>query len=259
MNDPHDNALDDKAILEKLTAMSAETESILRENAETRADLGLDTTPAGDTFDAATGEVPWDGFKDGRIQNFLGLDWAGRKLLEYERGIAQNEACHAEFLRRVEEDVARYRAKLMGRSVERLAELQAPLREKAAFFRAAVESYAKEVGRKGICIGSAKSRELPCGVRLAWRKTGGVYRWDEKMKPAEREAALLRWADYEAGTTGECLTHDNPAPDLDAIKRHLKLLGDEERAEALKGQSAPPGLEYVPEHEELTVRVESDK
>jgi hypothetical protein len=212
--------------------------------------------------DPETGELPWDGFKDGRIQNFLGLDWAARKMEEYERGVAQNEACLAEFTQRVEEKVAEVRAKLMGRAVERTAELNAPLRTKAAFFRSAVVSFAREQGRKAICIGSAKSRGLPSSdVVLKWRvREEGEYRYDQRPgpngeppTPAENQAALLAWCAKEEDVTGETLTKPNPVPDLDEIKRHLA---------AFKAQGepldCPPGLEWVEPGETLSVTTKGE-
>lgn len=208
-------------------------------------------------FDETTGEVRWDGFREGRIQNFLGLDWAGQKLAEYERGLAQNDAAHKRFLEVVEQRVAERRAFLLGKAPERYAELQTPLQKQADFFRAAIESYGREF-KKDVLIGRAKSRVLPTsGVVLKYRSHDAGYRYDQRPgpdgrppMPAENKAALLAWAVVEEKESGELLTIRDPAPDLQEIKLHLVALYDPEQP-----RFTPPGLEYVPPGETLTVSV----
>jgi hypothetical protein len=194
-----------------------------------------DTAPEADE---ETGELPWDGFKDGRIQNFLGLDWAGKKWADLNRAIDENLAAFdAEHARRV----------------ARLKEIQAPLARERNIWQAAIEAYAKD-HKSELLIGRAKSRETPSGLVLKWReRKTGEYRWDQTKTPAERTAALMEWCRKEEGVTGETLTKDNPSPDLDEIKRHLA---------AFKAQGedlgCPPGLEYVPPGEVLTVTTKGE-
>jgi hypothetical protein len=187
--------------------------------------------------DLETGELPWDGFKDGRIQNFLGLDWAGRKLAEYERAIAENlaafDADHA-------------------RRVARLKKLQAPLAKARLFWLNAIESYAKE-HRDDLLVGRAKSRELPGGLKLTWRTQKPGYRWDQSKTPAENKAALLAWAKEEtegpAGAQG--LIEECPEVVLEAVKKYAATI----HVGGVGNVFVPPGLEYVSPGETLTVSV----
>lgn len=214
-------------------------------------------------FDELTGEVRFDGFREGRIQNFLGLAWAGRKAAEYERGIAQNEAVHASFLAEVERILEAKRKTLMGNSIERLAEYQAPLQKQAAFFRAAIESYAKD-NKKTLLIGRAKSREIPDagGLKLAWRGHDAGYRYDQRPGPdgkpptaAQNRAALVAWAEGEQASRDEDLiplVNPGPAvPDLEEIKEHAATI----RITGVCDVFVPPGLEYIPAGETITVSV----
>lgn len=196
--------------------------------------------------DPETGELPWDGFKDGRIQNFLGLDWAGRKLLEYEAGLAQNAACHEEFVRSVEAKLAEERARLMGRSVERLAELQGPLAAKATFFRTAMEIYAREMGRKGVCIGSAKSRLLPSGVTVAYRTPR------EQIEVTDAEA-IWSWAN-EGGFEDEIF----PEPKAQTPTQLLSKSGLNKVLSSLP-KSEVPGMKRTPGVEEVQVWTDLSK
>lgn len=189
--------------------------------------------------DPETGELPWDGFKDGRIQNFLGLDWAGQKLREYEQGLAENDAAHKRFLEEVERAVAVFRAKMLGKAPEFYAKLQAPLQAKATFFRTAMEIYAREAGRKGVCIGSAKSRLLPSGVTVAYRTSR------EQIEVTDAEEL---WSWSQGAGFGEEVFPTRPMPtaaELLSKKALNKVLA------AVK--SEVPGVKRTPGVEEVQV------
>jgi hypothetical protein len=179
--------------------------------------------------DPETGELPWDGFKDGRIQNFLGLDWAGEKLAEYERAMLENMAALAAAIKRLE---------------DRVGKIQGPLMKKIAFWNAAIETYAKE-HRADLLVGRNKTRALPSGVVLKWRTQKAGYRWDQSKTPAENKAALLAWLDGRGLGVAPwaALVRE---PNIAAVKDYLWRNAQD---------AAPPGLEYISAAETLTVSV----
>jgi Bacteriophage Mu Gam like protein len=198
-----------------------------------------------DGADEETGELPWDGFRDGRIQSFLGLDWAGKKLADLDRAIAENLAAFdAEHARRV----------------ARLKELQAPLAKARLFWLNAIESYAKE-HKSELLIGRSKSRETPSGLVLKWReRKTGEYRWDQSKTPAENKAALLAWALKEQAD-GRVANMDDPlvkpgpdVPDKDRIVEYLEAIVSENH----EPRQTPPGLEWVEPGEVLTVTTKGE-
>lgn len=221
MNDPHDNAQADRDALERWNALD--------DGPQPPSVLAVPTD-----FDPESGELPWDGFRDGRIQNFLGLDWAGEKLTAIDKALADNAAAFdAEYARRV----ARFEA------------LNAPLEKEREFWLNAIKSYAEEQGRQALCVGRAKSRTLPSGLTLKWQeRREGTYRWDQSKTPAEREEAVLCWAREMELLRGTPLTREEERPDMDKIRRFLAEL-DKEPGEPIG--RAPPGLEWVPPGESL--------
>lgn len=230
MNDPHDNAETDRDALERWG--TGRTESVQPGWGTSGADLL--TGVAAEKYDPETGVLPWDGggIKDGRIVSIEGLDRMGDHLAAYERGILQSRALHAAAVKRME---------------ERLERSLAPLCAEVVRIRAMVEAFALEQGRKGICIGRLKSRTLPSGLRLAWReREKGEYRWDQSKTPAENKAALLAWAKAQH-TTMTLVERGPEQPVLATIKDFLTKFGD----------ATPPGLEFVPPGETLTISVDA--
>lgn len=189
-------------------------------------DTALMEQQTAEDHDSETGELAWDGFRDGRIQNFLGLDWAGKKLAEYKRAIEQN--CTAE-----REEAARLRA--------RVEALNAPLAKHAAFFQSVIEAYARD-HKAEILVGRAKSRALPSGLKLAWR-----------AKPAGCEVkdvgALHAWAGL-SGFSEQIF----PEPPPRTVADMLSKSGLNKVMKTVK--SEVPGVERIPESETLSIDVE---
>lgn len=174
-----------------------------------------------------------------KIADLAELDRVLARMARKERFMAENRAL-------VEREIARLRQW----EADENAALERSRASDEAHVRVYVEANRETLGRY---------RNLPHG-RVEWkRRKEGTYRWRQDMTAKEREAALLAWAKKEADATGECLTSDNPRPDLDAIKRHLGALDAEERTDALGNVLAPPGLEWVPPGETLTISVEEKK
>jgi len=204
-------------------------------------------------FDPETGALPWDGggVKDGRIVSIEGLDRMGDHLVAIERGITENRALHEAAVRRLE---------------ERLERIQAPLRRDVARIRTMVEAFAQEQGRKGICIDKAKTRELPSGLVLAWvERKKGTYRYDQRLgpdgkppTPTQNRERLVAWAEGEQACRDEDLIPlidpGPPVPNLEEIKRHAATI----RIAGVADVFVPPGLEYVPPGEVLTVTTKGE-
>jgi len=195
-------------------------------SAPTEEDLS-DEAPSG--ADPVAGELEWDGFRDGRVQNIGGLDWAGGKWAEYERGISENE-------RLMVAAVARIR--------DRTEALNAPLEREAEKFRTAIEIYAHS-HRDEILVGRAKSRTLPSGLMLAWR-----------TKPAVLEVtdydALWEWANGEGAAADPIF----PEPPPRTIRDMFSKSGLNEHVK--KTKVIPPGVRRIPESETLTVSAEEE-
>lgn len=273
MNDPHDNTLDDKAALAALVAKydGAEEFSPAEEDlsdealalpppeppplapGETATLIG--TSVLGDTYDAETGEVlkdapGWDPDTK-RITNNEGCNFFGALLRETLEAMAENERLAAPEIATLERklEVARLR----------LARAQKPLESRSAWLEGTIRAYA-DAHKSEVLRGlrkDAKSRRFPSGLRLAWKSGGGEYRWRKDMPVKEREAALLAWAKATADRVAVDLppmVESMERPILANVKVTLAALADPEEP-----RFTPPGLEYVPEHEELTVKVEGDK
>lgn len=180
-----------------------------------------------------------DGWKDGRIVDLSGLDWALRKMAEKERLMSENRA-------------------LVAKEVERLrrweADENAALERSRANLEAHVRVYA-EANREEL----GKTRRLPHG-KLAWReRKEGAYRLDPNMGEHAARRALLEWARKEETTRSdwrfpEPLVVDGPAVvDLEQVKKYLsEISADGERKSA-------PGLEWVGPGETLSIVVEEKK
>lgn len=210
-------------------------------------------TDAGDLADAQTGEVledapGWDPVTK-RILSMEGLDWAGARLRE------KHEAMEA--IRRMEgNEVARINKQLL-KLAERTERAEAPLRRDAEFLEAIIRAYAADHKAEILKGRRTKSALLPSGLRVGWKTKhkGGEYVWDEKMTPKEREAALVEWANAVNAAGGPCLVYDVPKPDLTGIKTHLAVL----QVKSGHSPAAPPGLEWVPEHEDVVVKVTGEE
>jgi phage host-nuclease inhibitor protein Gam len=128
------------------------------------------------------------------------------------------------------------------------------LQEEIAHKERAITVYA-QLHRKDV-LGSETPREGETKTRnygigkISYRKAGGQYRWRQDVT-AEDEAALLKWATDRTGPTTPLTTLERVI-DLEAIKS-FALADQSGKAEA------PPGLEWVPEGETITVKVGEEK
>lgn len=220
MNDPHDNAHDDRAALEKYSCTDCET-------------AGVDHEALVETEGKAT--LP----KDDRIEDEAGLMRAFASLRRANLALAQNKRLQAPVLEEARRELAALE--------ERCAKANAALEARAEHHRNRIEVYAR-LHRDELVQGKRKTRDFGIGS-VSFKRAGGEYRWRKDMKPAEREAALLGWAqDFQKHVDDVTLTFQVHKPDVDAIKYVLALMSQDngETAEA-------PGLEYVPEHEELKI------
>lgn len=222
-------------------------------------DLSGNNGDAPEDHDPETGEVldhdapdtgGWDRERH-CITSLQGAEWAARKYREAVEQMDANRAAHdAEVA-----EIQRVCDEKMARATARLTAADRPFSRSEAFFHNALDCYAqahREEVLKGL---RGKSRLLQAGVRIGWSSTKGGYRLNHSKTPAENKAALLAWAQKEEDVTGETLAQPNPTPDVDAIKRHLAALDAEEARDA-GATPAPPGLEYVPPGETLSIDVE---
>jgi hypothetical protein len=183
-----------------------------------------------------------------------GADWAGRKLREAQEQIDLNAG------------MAEAELAILARKVRLVRERQdkadAPFRSTVGFMENALRVFA-ETHRDEVLKGlRKKSRLLPCGVTIGWRAQKGDYRYDQRPgpdgrppTPAQNRAALVAWAEGEQASRDEDLiplVNPGPAvPDLEEIKRHAASI----RITGVCDVFVPPGLEYVPAGEVLTVSV----
>jgi hypothetical protein len=177
------------------------------------------------------------------IVSLDGLNWAGGVLREIRAAMAQNEEMAKGEIEALEHklNVARLR----------LDRAQKPLASDAEFFERAIATYAqahKAEILKG--YGKRKSRRFPSGLTVAYRAVSGGFRW-RKDVTADDETALLKWATDRTGSVTP-LTKMERVIDLEAIKS-FALADQSGKAEA------PPGLEWVPEGETITVKVGEEK
>lgn len=178
-----------------------------------------------------------DGWKDGRIANLSGLDWALKKMGEKERLMSENRA-------------------LVAKEVERLrrweADENAALERSRSNLEAHVRVYA-EANRETL----GKTRRLPHGV-VSWKKRErGAYRLDPNMTDHAARKAVLTWAlavEKEHPHLAGKLTTPKPALDLEKAKDFLAHM-----ASGGKRPTDPPGLEWVPPGETLSIVVEEKK
>lgn len=226
--------------------------AILQENAAIRATL-IGTSLLGDTYSEETGEVLKDapGWADGQIQNVDGLDWAGGKLAEVSAVIQENERLRDAAVARLQRQIDLLKARTMA--------INSPLVVRQEFFETAIRMYA-DAHRTEVLRGQrkgAKSRTFPSGLRLAWKSGGGEYRWRQDMSKADREAALLKWGKDCERMRSDWRDYSPIVLGREYVSKESALLYVAE-AKKLEGLDvgAPPGLEYVPEHEELIVKVE---
>lgn len=207
---------------------------------------------AQDGADPDTGELPDDGpgWVDGRIANLRGMEEAGRKVVEAEAQIALNEAAAEAELETLARKVRLVR--------ERQEKADGPFRARAERYRGFMLGFMDQ-NRAEVLRGlpaKTKSRTLVCGLTVAYRKHEGGYRWDQSKTPAENKAALLAWAlKHEGEMESPNLTEPGPIQvRLDAVKARLDALYDPEQP-----RFTPPGLEYVPPGESLTVTTKGEK
>lgn len=179
-----------------------------------------------------------------------GANWAGIKLREAQEQI---RLCKAMF--QAEADDLLKRLDAAGARMDAAAR---PFLQTQEYMENALRVFA-ETHRDEVLKGlRKKSRLLPCGVTIGWKKHAAGYRYDQRPgpdcgkppTPAQNRDRLLEWCRLEEDVTGEFLVKSNPAPDLDAIKAHLA-------AQVAAGENigCPPGLEYIEAGETLTVSV----
>jgi len=202
-----------------------------------------DTAP--ERFDETTGEVldsdaPDNGGWDKErhcITDLRGADWAGRKFRDADQQIRLNEEMAEGEIEALNRKMIEVR--------ERLRQADAPFRRTVDYFRNALEVFA-QANRAEVLKGlrsDAKSRLLPSGVRIGWKSREGGYRWDPTKTDAQNRSALMPFA------LSRGLTKPGPVQiDLEAVKAELAALHDPEQP-----RFTPPGLEYVPPGETLSV------
>ncbi len=248
MNDPHDNAQDDRDALTKHAL---------------EAGLDLLTGQAAEKYDPTTGEVPfepdetpdrgWDPVTRS-LTSMDGAAWAARKYREMEDQL--------DFNRRAQEAEAAFIQaecdRKMAASEARTQAADKPFEKGLAFFESLLTVYATN-NRAEMLRGlkkDAKSRLFPSGVRIGWRKDGGGYRWDDALPAAERQRRLAEWASQEESGAGleemELRKVLAPVADLEAIRTYLAERVQDGRDE---GPTAPPGLKYVEPAETLEIVV----
>lgn len=193
------------------------------------------------------------GWENGRIANLRGLNDAGRRLRKTLEAVREAEQM-------AQEEEAPLLAEIEAISA-RLAKTLAPLKERAQRLEGHIRGFcAFEENRAEILKGlpaKAKSKTLPSGLKLAWRHDPGGYRWDDSMKPSEREAELMGWAVGEEARSGETLTRAVWYADLENIKKHLAGL-DAGGARDEGEPRAPPGLKYVEPADVLSITTDKD-
>jgi hypothetical protein len=201
-------------------------------------------------FNPETGEVlesaPTGYWVDGRLTSNDALDWAGGRMRDKEALIAENE-------RLAEAE----RTLLMERVLALDARLEAsnrPIKADLALLENACKVYA-ETHRAELLKGlhpKAKTRKLP-NITVAWKTREAGHRIDQRMTSTEARAALLAWAIPRTGpTTPLTRLPTERVLDLDKVKAYAEWMrsGCSETGEIYH---APPGLEYVPESETLTI------
>jgi hypothetical protein len=183
------------------------------------------------------------------ITDLRGANWAGQRLREAEEQIRLTWEMH-------EAEIASLRAKIKA-AEDRAYLAAAPFKATVAYMTSALTAFASTPeGKAEVLKGlRKKSRLLPCGVTIGWRTQKAGYRWDQSKTPAENKAALVAWARAEEAARAERFDVPLVVPgpdlaDLDAIKSYLTEVGG-----PLAPPPVPPGLEYVPPGETLTVSV----
>jgi hypothetical protein len=211
-------------------------------------------TDAGDLIDDATGEVledapGWDQATK-QIATVEGLNWVGHVLRDAHVTMAENERLAADEIADLERRLSVARL--------RLERAQKPLKDRIAFFESRVVAFA-QTHRTELLRGlrkDAKSRLLPSGLRVGWKKAGGEYRWRQDMTPKEAKERLAEWAlrqhsAMDPDDTRILVTEEKRyVPDRDAIEEYVGTL---------EGFTVPDGLEWVPEHEDVTIKVGEEK
>lgn len=182
--------------------------------------------------------------RDGRILSLEGLDYVGECIVDLERRLAENDALL---------DAAIERAK---RRAEALAApLQGELERRKGQVAAYLQQHRHEVIPKG-----RRTRELPSGLVVGFRRKPAGYKWDTSMSPNGAEGALLDWAtELQEGPLAPQppLVEEQPRPNLKSIVRFLEA---RDAAGGAGAHEPPPGLRYVPEGvEEMVINVKEKK
>lgn len=182
--------------------------------------------------------------QDDRIEDETALMRAFASLRRAERALAQNRRMQAPALEELRQELAALE--------QDCARANLALEARAEHHRNRIEVYAR-THRDELVQGKRKTRDFGIG-KVSFRATGGEYRWRQDMAKAEREAALLEWAEVQMeswrrlGRVAPPLTTTTTAADVREIKRYV-MADQSGKAEA------PPGLEWVPEGESVSIDV----
>lgn len=199
--------------------------------------------------DAPVAGVPASFPKDDRIEDEAGLVRAFASLRRATRALEQNRRMQAPVLEEARRELEALEAKC--------AKANAALEARAEHHRNRIEVYAR-THRDELVQGKRKTRDFGIGS-VSFRMTGGEYRWRKDLSASTREAMLLRWATDRTGPTTP-LTKMERVFDLSAVKAYADDMTKRDQADTGTFERVtPPGLEYVPEHEELKIAVEDDK
>ena len=198
----------------------------------------------GEDVIALEADAPGNGWDRERhcATDLRGADWLARKWRDAQGQIALNEEMG-------QAEVEIYKRKII-ETEARIVEANQPFRRTVAFCWDALavfmETHRDEV-LKGLKSGT-KSRLLPSGVRIGWKSREGGYRWDPTKTDTQNRSALMPFA------LSRGLTKPGPVQiDLEAVKAELAALHDPEQP-----RFTPPGLEYVPPGETLSVTTKGE-
>jgi hypothetical protein len=183
---------------------------------------------------------------DGRLTSIDALDWAGARMREKLEAMEETR-------RLAVAEQARLAEKIEALAIRTAAAL-APFERDHALLENACKVYA-EIHRAELLKGlrpDAKTRKLP-NITVAWKSTDAHYRYRLDMAEADRKKALLEWA---IPRTGPQTPLTKPAEGrvlvLEEVKRYAEWMRSEAK-NAGETPTTPPGLEYVPESETLTI------
>lgn len=238
MNDPHDNAQDDRDALEKHGCEGGRCGS---------DGDGIPEWCAKHAPPTVTGEVPFEPDETPRsgydpvtrsLTSMDGMAWAARKLREVEDALAVNDRACDEEIAALDAEYARRHLRI----TERHEAADKPFDAGKKFFTSLLTVYATQ-NRADVLKGlrkDAKSRPFPGGVRVGWEKKGGHLRLQEAPDAREK---LIAWARANCPEA----TEERWDVDVQAVKK------------AIGKAQVPAGMERVPESETLEITFSKEK